>query len=146
MKIVTREFVRGPNGECKACGIMNRSHILEPATYEEYEIVTEDEHEEYQVKFKEETGEEEIELRYRLFERPTVMCHRCWVKFRDAQVELLIGNENEWGEKISEYIPEIKMFLKRWKYHKFAHECEREVLDMVKGLRKTMKEVLLNVE
>ena len=146
MKVVTREYVRGPSGECKACGVSTRSHILEPAKYEEYEIVTEEEHEEYQAKFKEETGEEEIELRYRLLERPTVMCHRCWEKFRNAQIGLLTENKEEWNENISKYVPEIKMFLKRWKYHEFTHECKEDVLDMVKNLQKNMKEALLNVE
>ena len=52
-----------------------RSHILEVATYEEYEIVSADEYDEYVEEFEDETGEEEVELRYRLLDRPTVMCH-----------------------------------------------------------------------
>jgi len=146
MKVVTRDQVRGPSGECKACGTTTRSHILEPAKYEEFELVTEEEHEEYQNKVHEETGEEEIELRYRLLERPTVMCHRCWLQFREAQIVLLEDNSSEWHGDISNYIPEIKVFLKRWRYHDFAHECSKEGITKVRELRHAIKEAMTNVE
>ena len=85
MKVVNRPGVKGPYGNCKACGSGTRSHVLEPAKYEEYEIVTSEEFEEYVEEFEDETGEEEVELRYRLLDRPTVMCHSCWVPFREAK-------------------------------------------------------------
>ena len=42
--------------------------------------------------------------------------------------------------------PHIKMFLKRWKYHQFAHESEEHVLEKVKAIANAIKEAMLNVE
>tara|TARA_B100002019_G_scaffold284835_1_gene293054 strand:- start:2039 stop:2476 length:438 start_codon:yes stop_codon:yes gene_type:complete len=145
MKVVSRPEVKGPTGNCKACGSVTRSHILEKATYEEYEIVTSDEYEEYVDEFEEETGEEEIELRYRLLDRPTVMCHRCWVPFREAQCTHLEEHLEEWLEAPLEHTPKIKVFLARWKYHCFDEIADKGK-DNVRSLRTAIKEAMLNVE
>ncbi len=146
MKVVTREHIRGPYGNCKGCGVGTRSHVLEPAKYEEYEIVEEHEVEEYIEEFEEETGEEEIELRYALLERPTVMCHRCWCSFRESQVEHLKKNVEEWVENPLEHVPNIKVFLRRWKYHDFSRECDAEHVSSVRSVRTALKEAMTNVE
>ena len=146
MKVVTREGVRGPAGNCKGCGKISRSHILEPAQYEEYEIATDSEEEEYRASYEEETGEDEVELRYMLLERPTVMCHGCWVRFKDDQVSALEGAYDEWIANPISASPHIKMFLKRWKYHKFSHETEEHVLSKVADVQNAIKEALLNVQ
>ena len=62
MKVVKRPEVRGPAGKCKGCGVTTKSHVLEPASYEEYEIVDEHEMEEHISDFEEENEDEEIEL------------------------------------------------------------------------------------
>ena len=146
MKVVTREGVRGPAGSCKGCGKKSRSHVLEPAQYEEYEIATLPEQEEYKANFEEENGEEEIELRYQLLECPTVMCHGCWLRFRESQIVALEETYEEWVADPISSSPHIKMFLKRWKYHQFAHEAEEHVLSKVADIRNAIKEALLNVQ
>ena len=146
MKVVTRDNVRGPSGDCKGCGATTRSHILEPAQYEEYELVTGAEQEEYQASYKEDTGEDEVEIRYMLLERPTVMCHKCWIRFRDDQIAALDESYDEWMADPLGSSPHIKMFLKRWKYHQFAHESEEHVLEKVKAIANAIKEAMLNVE
>jgi len=145
MKVVNRPGVKGPHGNCKACGVNTRSHILEVATYEEYEIVTSDEYDEYVEEFEDETGEEEVELRYRLLDRPTVMCHSCWVPFRESQCEHLAENIDGWLESPIDNTPNIKVFLARWKYHQFD-DVDDEGKNNVRSLRKALKEALLNVQ
>jgi len=145
MKVVNRPGVKGPYGNCKACGSGTRSHVLEPAKYEEYEIVTSEEFEEYVEEFEDETGEEEVELRYRLLDRPTVMCHSCWVPFREGQSEYLEQNLAGWLEAPIDNTHNIKVFLARWKYHLFD-DIDDEAKKNVRSLRKALKEALLNVE
>tara|TARA_B100000035_G_scaffold185608_1_gene158350 strand:+ start:12140 stop:12604 length:465 start_codon:yes stop_codon:yes gene_type:complete len=145
MKVVNRPGVNGPYGKCKACGVGTRSHILEPATYEEYEIVNSEEYDEYVAEFEEETGEEEVELRYRLLDRPTVMCHSCWVPFRADQCDYLAENLEKWTSEPIENTHNIKVFLARWKYHCFDDEDD-EGKSNVRLLRTALKEALLNVQ
>jgi hypothetical protein len=146
MKVVKRPEVRGPSGNCKGCGVVTKSHILEPASYEEYEIVEEHEMDEYISEFEEENDDEEIELRYRLLERPTVMCHKCWVRFKADQIRHLNENHEEWTTNVLDNVPAVKVFLKRWKYHDFSHESDDTTLGLLKAVRKALKEAMLRVE
>lgn len=77
MRRFERPEIRGGYGPCIKCGIGTRSHVLEPALYEEYEkeIITgaSDIHSSSQWEEVETiTASERVE-------EAVVMCHRCWL-------------------------------------------------------------------
>ena len=115
--LFTRDNVATPWSECKSCGVGTRSHLLEPALYEEYvtqQII--DQSDEYASKQWEDV--EDI-VKVALAEKPIVLCHKCWVKKQNAFDQLISQKYEAWLADPLMHVITIQRILKTYQYYKF---------------------------
>ena len=148
MRIVTRTEVATPEAKCLKCTVRTRSHVLEPAKYEEYEVTVEDEGEleEFQGRKKsEEDAEEEPEvlIKYDLINDAVVICHKCWVSVREETCKSLNGNLDEWLNSPMDNLVPIKKFLKKWSQYGFSGE-NTDQDPLITSLRAAVKGAISN--
>ena len=131
--LFTRSDVSIPWSECESCGVGTRSHLLEPALYNEYitqQII--DQSDEYANKQWEEV---EDVIKLELAEHPIVMCHKCWNKKRRGFDKLITEKYPNWIADPSTHIITIQRILRTYQYYKFkTHIKEMKILlSIMKG-------------
>jgi len=131
MSLVTRDDVATPYSTCKTCKRPTRSHVLEPALYEEYiaEVVI-NSADEYANKQWEET-EEVVKVKQN--SDPIVVCHNCWVK-RESEIKDIIEKEyKKWSKNPLVHIHRIQVVAEVCHYYKFESQ--------MKTMKKLIKEI-----
>ena len=134
---VIREGVATPYDECNICRRPTRSHVLEPAIYDEFraeEVI--DKSDDFASKQWEEV--EEI-TKYRLAKTPVVLCHRCYVVQENKLAKMIDNNYDRWVENPVKYIARIRTIAETHKYYKFTGALEVRVKSLVKVVKELPK-------
>ena len=123
----TRTDVAIPWSECKSCGIGTRSHLLEPALYNEY--VTQQVIDQSDEFANNQWEDVEDVVKLELAEEPIVMCHKCWIKQQQGFNKLIAEKYQDWIADPSTHIITIQRILKTYQYYKFeTHANEMKTL------------------
>ncbi len=140
MRRVTRVDVATPYAKCIVCTVGTRSHILEPAEYDEYEqeiIVGESD------EFASEQWEDiDTITKYSLAKEARVMCHKCWVKECDAFRIKIDNCFEDWVASPLMNIRKIVSAIKEYQYCKFAEAADSDLKHNMMDLSKLSKETL----
>ncbi len=134
---VIREDIATPYDECNICGRPTRSHVLEPAIYDEFkaeEVV--DKSDDYANNQWEEV--EEV-TKYRLAKNPVVLCHRCYVIQEEKLTKMIDNNYDRWMGDPVKYIARIHTIAETHKYYKFTGDLESRVKTLVEAVKGTSK-------
>ena len=134
---VIREDVATPYDECNICGRPTRSHVLQPAIYDEFkaeEVINKSG--DYANRQWEEV--EEV-TKYRLAQNPVVLCHRCYVIQEEKLANMIDNNYDKWMESPIKYVARIRTIAETHKYYKFTGDLESRVKTLVKALREASK-------
>lgn len=133
---MTRDSVATPWSVCKSCGKGTRSHVLEPAKYEEFiaeEIIGQSD--EFASKAWEEVDEV---VKYRLATEPIVLCHVCWDEQQIKLERLVEESIDKWLERPIFYANRIHAIIDTCSYYKFEKldfHCKR-LLNSIKEATK----------
>ena len=107
-----------PYDNCIECGRGTRSHVLKPPQYEEYEeeiMVGESD-----VHATKQWAEFDTVTKWEMTERPTVVCHTCWLVVREKTITLGNKHIDKWIESPMQNSQRVKTFLGRWKEFEFG--------------------------
>jgi hypothetical protein len=121
--LVTRDDVAIPWADCNSCGVGTRSHLLEPALYQEYitqQII--DQSDEYASKQWEDV---EDVVKVELAEKPIVLCHKCWVKKQNGLDQLISRKYEDWLADPLMHVITIQRILKTYQYYKFEIHADK---------------------
>ena len=123
MTLFERDDVKPGNQPCKLCSKPTRSHIIQPALYEEYiaEIVI-DKSDEFANNQWEET--EEVTRSRKVHEAVTV-CHSCWVIRRKEIGEILEKDYEKWEKDPTNYVTRIQVTAEICQSYGFEEESKR---------------------
>ena len=123
MGLFARDDVKTGNEPCYVCKKLTRSHILEPALYEEYvaEVVT-DRSDDFANKQWEET--EEV-VKMRKAKNAVTCCHVCWLARREEIAEILEKDYEKWESDPRQYLARIQVVAEICKTYGFEEESKR---------------------
>ena len=133
MPRVIREGVATPYGACNLCKRPTRSHVLEPAIYDEFkteEVIGRAD--DYAAKQWEEV--EEV-VKYRLAKNAIVLCHGCYVEQERKLAAMVDRNYERWMENPTSYVARIRTIAETYKYYKFEGEVGTKGRSLVKALK-----------
>mgnify|MGYP004031516287 FL=1 len=137
MALFERDDVATPYSTCKYCKRPTRSHVLEPAKYEEFttEVVI-NASDEFANSHWEEV--EEV-VKARKAKDPIVLCHKCWLE-KKSECESIIDKEfDSWMESPMENISRIHSIAHTCQYYKFGGDIEVKTKEMVKKVKELIK-------
>lgn len=123
MPLLTRDDVSTPYSNCTSCKKPTRSHVLEPAKYEQYvEEVVIDSSDEYANKQWEEVDEV---TKYRKNSDAIVVCHTCWVNRLKEIQKTIKKNLQKWSEDPMGNAGKIQIIAEICHYYKFKQELKQ---------------------
>ena len=133
----TRTDVATPYSTCKICSRPTRSHVLEPAQYEEFtaEVVV-NQSDEFATKRWEEV--EEV-VKARKAADPIVLCHRCWLEKKDELSNIIDSEYDEWMDDTMGSISRIHSIAHSCKYYQFGGEMDDKMKTVVKKVKGIIK-------
>tara|TARA_Y100000004_G_scaffold128754_1_gene145042 strand:+ start:4351 stop:4794 length:444 start_codon:yes stop_codon:yes gene_type:complete len=137
MALFERDDVATPYSTCKYCKRPTRSHVLEPAKYEEFttEVVI-NASDEFANSHWEEV--EEV-VKARKAKDPIVLCHKCWLE-KKSECESIIDKEfDSWMESPMENISRIHSIAHTCQYYKFGGDIEVKTKEMVKKVKELIR-------
>jgi hypothetical protein len=140
MAKVIRTDVATPYSKCLKCGVGTRSHVLEPAQYDEFteEVITEESDD-----FAKEQWEEvETITKYALSDSAVVMCHKCWLKSKEVMSETLDKFYDSWMKSPQKSLRRIMSFTSAVKYYNYERSFSPSESIKVAELRKAAKMVV----
>ncbi len=132
-----RDDVATPYSVCKYCTAPTRSHVLEPALYEDFksEIVI-NSSDEYANKHWEEV--EEV-VKARKTSDPIVVCHKCWLTKRDEMTTIINAEYDSWINDTISHINRIQTIAHSCKYYKFGGELDTQMKTVIDTLKEMIK-------
>lgn len=141
MRRVVRTEVATPYGKCVVCTTGTRSHVLEPAEYDQYE-------EEVAVAHSDDYASEaweEVETitKFSLAIEPKVMCHKCWVKKQTSVVSLIDAHFDNWSASPATSMRHIVKSLKVVNYLSLEKDLPTDIVAKINHLRVITKRVML---
>ena len=138
MPLFERDDVATPYSVCKFCKKPTRSHVLEPAKYEEFktEIVINSSDEFANNRWEE--VEEVVKARKAV--DPIVVCHICWLTKKDELYEIIHNEKDEWRKDPVANLSRIHSIAHAYKYYEFKGGEEEEIIkELLKELRQVIK-------
>ncbi len=127
-----RDDVKTGNEPCYVCKKLTRSHILEPALYEEYVVeVVVDQSDDFANKQWEDT--EEV-IKMRKAKNAVTCCHICWQKRREEITEILERDYEKWESDPRNHLSRIQVVAEICQTYNFENESKkmRYLISMMK--------------
>jgi len=123
MTLFERDDVKTGNQPCKVCTKPTRSHVIEPALYEEYiaEMIV-DKSDEYANNQWEET--EEVTRTRKVHEAVTV-CHSCWLARYEEISEIIEKDYGKWEKNPTNHITRIQVMAEICQKYGYEKESKR---------------------
>ena len=123
MTLFERDDVKTGNQPCNVCTKPTRSHVIQPALYEEYvaEVVV-DRADEYANKQWEET--EEV-TRTRKVKEAVTVCHKCWLIRLEEIREILEKDYEKWESNPANHMSRIQVVAEICQSYGFEEEAKR---------------------
>ena len=133
----TRDDVATPYSVCKYCKAPTRSHVLEPALYEDFKAeVVINRSDEYANSHWEEV---EDVIKSRKTADPVVVCHKCWLKRKEELAQIIDNEYDSWMDETMSHINRIQSVAHSCKYYDFGGEMETKMKTVVKKVREMIK-------
>jgi uncharacterized protein Yka (UPF0111/DUF47 family) len=125
--------VATPYSTCKVCDKPTRSHVLEPAQYEEFTVeAVINQSDDYANKRWEEV--EEV-VKARKAADPIVLCHTCWLSKNKELATIIESEFDVWMDDTMGSINRIHSIAHSCKYYQFSGELEDQMKTVVKKVK-----------
>ncbi len=137
MTLFERDDVKTSNQPCNVCTKPTRSHVIQPALYEEYvaEVVV-NRADEFANNQWEET--EEVTKTRKVKEAITV-CHKCWLKRHEEIIEIIDSDYAKWESDPSRYTARIQVTAEICKSYGFEEESKR-MASLISMMKESVKQ------